>query len=188
MKIDELIQLFLDIIKRSQVEEDIYHAKDMLELAKKSRFKSKDYFILACVAHDLERSLPCRLRPENFENYNDFKKAHEKKSAELALKILKQLGVENEFASRVSRLISKHEFGDPDDDEAQELKFLDVLSFLKTNASFYAKRHTKKELEERIRWGLKRLDEKELDLLLSSLKITERKVKEALNKVLKTVL
>lgn len=186
MEINNLIQYFFDIIKRSEIEEDIYHAKDMLELAKTSPYQSKDYFIIACVAHDLERSLPCRLKPENFKNYDEFKKKHEKRSSEIVLRILKRLGIESNFAIKVSKLIEKHEFGDPNDEEAQELKFLDVLSFLKTNASFYGKRHTSKELEERIRWGLKRLDEKQLNRLLSTLEIKDKKVKDALNKVLRT--
>lgn len=172
------ISLIFTQISRSRIEEDILHAFDMYMMALKSSFRTDETFLIACVSHDIERSLPCRLRPENFKTYDEFKSKHQFKSAVILEKILKNLSFPKDFINRAVFLVGYHETGAENVRELEELVYLDVLSFLNVNSLFYLKREGPKKLLERMTWGLKRLTPENLDRIKSEVKINDCTVRK----------
>lgn len=172
------ISVVLSQIARSKIEEDIYHAHEMLQMALRSEFSKDEPFVVACVAHDVERSLPCRLRPEDFKTYDIFKEKHQQKSAGILEKILKGFSFPEEFMSRAVFLVRNHETGGKKDRALQELVYLDVLSFMNTNSAFYLKREGRKKLFERIIWGLKRLNPAQIQRIKSEVEVKDETVRE----------
>jgi hypothetical protein len=174
----------LKIVSLSHVKEDPLHALEMLYLAMKSRFGNDPAFVLACVAHDIERALPCHLRSDNFSDYDSFKKAHAQRSAEITEKFLKKYGILETIVSDATNYIRHHEFGLKGNQKIEELVYLDVLSFLHTNASFYASREPFEKLVFRIVWGLQRLTLANLERLKKEVTLTDEVVALAYQKAL----
>jgi|GEM_PF-2954220 len=177
----------LAIISCSAVEEDPFHAIDMLNLALSSTHAGNPAFVLACLAHDLERALPCRLKMQNFPDYDSFKKAHALRSADIAAKVLTKNFLPPQVISDACYLIKHHEFGCIDNPLLEELVYFDVLSFLQTNAEFYARREQFEKLVFRAAWGLKRLNNAQLNRLTKQLKISSETVREALRLALEEI-
>lgn len=177
----------LAIISCSRVEEDPLHAVDMLNLALGSSFSDNPAFVLASLAHDLERALPCRLKAQSFPDYDSFKKAHALRSAEIAAKILEKHSLPPELISDTFFLIKHHESGLSSNPLVEELVYFDVLSFLQTNAQFFALREPFEKLTFRIAWGLKRLNTNQLNRLKKHLNIKTEPVKKAFFLALKEI-
>lgn len=184
-KTRQVLALLFAQIGNSKVKEDPYHALEMFKLSMASPFSKKEEFIVACVAHDLERSLPCRLEPKKFMNYDEFKKAHQKRSAEILKKVLTAYKFDPEFIRKATEYVLLHELGETADPLVLELRFFDVFSFLSTNALFYLEREGPEKLKERMRWGLKRLNPKQLKRLLNEKEKFNPFVQSLLEEVLK---
>lgn len=177
--------MVLEQISRSCVEEDIYHAYDMLFSSLSSKFKAEEAFILSCVAHDLERSLPCRTRPDTFSDYDEFKNMHQKRSAEAFLKLTKHI-LPREILKKAQYLISNHEIGPTNDSEILELRYLDTKSFLEVNAAYFLKREGEERLKKRILWGLNRLNPSLILRLKEEVAIKSEKVRSVFLQAVKS--
>lgn len=176
------ISLVLTQISNSHIEEDPEHAVEMLYLALNSKYSKHETFIIASVAHDLERSVNCRLKPQEFSSYNEYKDRHQKRSAELTAKLLSQLNLPPGFIKQVKLLISYHEFGGPKNPYLEELRYLDTLSFINTNARYYLEREGYKILEERIKWGVSRLNPVYIQRLINEVRKSENIIVDILIK------
>lgn len=128
----------------------------------KERYPDDRVIQFAAFVHDIERAYPGRLQKENFASYDDFKKAHAERSAEIAAEILSQSGVSDTgIIDRVKQLVRAHETGGFP--EADVLCSCDALSFFRNNIGYFARQSSDEELKQRIRWGLKRLSPAHLE-------------------------
>ena len=144
------------IISQSQIPEDPIHSKNTREWVLKLKPEADMALQIAALGHDIERSIEERkIKRENFTNYNEFKKAHSRNSADILYEILSRYKINQKFIDKVTILVKLHEFGGMT--EANILKDADSISFFNVNLSTYFQRNSKKETAFRIKWGYKRL-------------------------------
>ena len=147
-----------DIIWKSEVPEDPYHAENTLKWVKK--FKDGDTALeIAALGHDIERAVKDRkvLRKE-LKDYHEFKKAHSINSAKLMKEILEDYDIDESLSSEIVSLVSNHEFGS--DYKSDILKDADGISFFDINLPYYFQRHDVEEVKRRIIWGYRRLSDR----------------------------
>ncbi len=146
------------VISHSSVPEDPVHSKNTLEWLLRLRPHADEALRLAALGHDIERAVEEKVKRKDFPDFESFKAAHAKRSAELLKKIMLDCGVEDtSLIERVHALVLKHEIGgDPDSDL---LRDADALSFFDVNISLYFERNGWEETRRRALWGLRRLSE-----------------------------
>ncbi len=77
------------IISKSNVTEDPVHAENVPEWALKLKPDANEAMQIAALAHDIDRAVEKRkISRSDFNNYNTFKAAHAKNSAEILKEIL----------------------------------------------------------------------------------------------------
>lgn len=171
------------IIARSEVPEDLAHAKNVKTWVKKINPNASPALQIAAVAHDIERALPERKIPRgDYQDFDAFKKAHARNSAKITSEILDSYDLDVAFKSRVKYLIEHHEFGGPQDEELAVLKEADAISFFEVNLPHYAHRHNADEVDFRIRWGYRRLS-KPGRKIVQKFRYTNFRLHDLLNKV-----
>ncbi len=145
----------LEIIDSSGVPEDPMHARNTAQWVE--RLGGKDPLLrVAALGHDIERAIEReKVRRDKFPSFDAFKEAHARNSARILQAILEECGFEKDEIEKVCSWVAMHEKGGVP--EADLLKNADALSFLETNLPLYKLRHSEKEVEERVLWGLKRL-------------------------------
>jgi len=146
----------LEITSRSEIPEDRSHPENTLKWLLTIYPEADLNLRIAALGHDIERALPDRkvIRDE-FDNFDDFKRAHAENSAKVIKGLLKECGFQKEDIEDICELIRRHEFGGTE--RSDRLRIADALSFFDNNLPYYFKRHDKDEVKRRIVWGLKRL-------------------------------
>ncbi len=173
----------LNILRNSTIEEEVPHAKNTLKWVLKLKPDADFPLKIAALGHDIERGFPeLKIKGENYKDYDAFKEAHSKKSAEIIYKILSEFDITEEEKKRVAYLVRNHETGKGDED-CQILNIADALSFFECNVYFYYKRNGYEKTKERCIWGLKRLPESYKNYI----KIFHYK-EESLNKLINSLL
>ncbi len=144
------------VIVNSQVPEDSRHADNTLEWLLRLQPDAGDALQLAALAHDIDRAIEeSKVRREDFEDYDAFKAAHSRNSAEILRPILTVCGVARDIVYEACRLVEAHEVGgDPDSDL---LKDADSISYFDVNLPLYYQREGWGETKRRSRWGYRRL-------------------------------
>jgi len=140
---------------------------------------------IAALGHDIERAIEARkVKQADFADYDGFKAAHARNSAEILKEIMEDCGVPQDLASEVYSLVCRHETGGhPHADlirhetgghpHADLIKDADSISFFEVNLPLYYKRHSRevnlplyykrhsrKEVLQRCVWGYHRLSER----------------------------
>ncbi len=144
------------IIAGSRVPEDSRHADSTLEWLLHLRPDANDALQLAALAHDIDRAIEeTKVRRADFDDYDAFKAAHARNSAELLRPVLTACGVDRHIVDEACRLVEIHEVGgDPGSDL---LKDADSISYFDVNLPLYYRREGWPETKRRSHWGYRRL-------------------------------
>ena len=114
---------------------------------------------IATLAHDLDRADERRkIQRSNFNDYNQFKAAHAKNSAEILKNILHQCHVEQSIVDEACRLVERYEIGS--DPLSDLLKDADSISYFEVNMPLYFQREGYDETLKRCIWDYYRLSPK----------------------------
>jgi hypothetical protein len=152
------------IIAHSPVPEDPLHCESTVQWLLKLRPEASDALCIAALGHDVERAVQSRrIRKTAFTDFDAFKAAHARNSAEILAEIMDDCRVPERVAQEAQRLVSLHEFGgDPD---ADLLKDADSISFFHINLSYYVARNEREEIIRRCLWGFRRLSPHARDIV-----------------------
>ncbi len=152
------------IIAGSQVTEDPRHADNTLEWLLRLEPDASEALQLAALAHDIDRAIEeVKVRRADFNNYNVFKTAHARNSAEILRPILVACNVEQHILDETCRLVQAHEEGgDPNSDL---LKDADSISYFDVNLPLYFQREGWDETKRRSQWGYRRLTPKAQEIV-----------------------
>jgi len=152
----EIENEILATISKSEVPEDLEHARDTRAWLLRLKPDADAALQIAALGHDIERSIRERkVKRSYFRDYDAFKRAHAENSAAILKEILMKYDLDREWIDRVIDLVRRHETGGTPD--ADILKDADSLSFFRVNLPLYFLRHTPEETTFRIRWGYARL-------------------------------
>ncbi len=146
-----------EVIAGSSVPEDPAHSLNTLEWLLKFEPDADEALQLAALGHDIDRAVEAsKVLRADFADYDDFKTAHAKHSAEMLLEILQQCGVgDPALAEELYRLVCVHEVGG--DARSDLLMDADSLSYFDVNLPLYRARNSRKETLRRCLWGYERL-------------------------------
>jgi hypothetical protein len=147
------------VVTGSTVPEDLRHAENTLDWLLRLKPDADEAIQIAALGHDLERALEARkVKQTDFPDFDDFKAAHARNSAEILRGIMEDCGVPRSMASEVCRLVRRHETGG--DPRTDLIKDADSISFFEVNLPLYYMRHSRKEALRRCVWGYRRLSER----------------------------
>ena len=146
-----------EVIAGSSVPEDPRHSTNTLEWLLKFEPCADQALQLAALGHDIDRAVEgSKVLRSDFSDYDDFKAAHARHSAEMLLEILRQCGVEDAaLADELYRLVCSHEVGG--DARSDLLVDADSLSYFDVNLPLYRDRNSREETLRRCVWGYRRL-------------------------------
>jgi len=152
-KIEDVIK---NQIAKSEIPEDFAHSKDTVKWLVKIKPDADVNLKIAALGHDIERSLGHKkVKREDYNSYDEFKKAHSLNSSRIIAGIMKKFNTNQELIDDVYNLIANHETGG--DKRSDILKYADSISFFNVNLPYYFERNTEEETRRRCIWGLKRL-------------------------------
>ena len=152
-------QKIREIVSRSKVPEDPVHSRNTLEWLLKLKPDAGDELQIAALGHDIERALTdSKVQRTDFANYDEFKVAHARNSAEILREIMLVYGVKEYIIEDVYHLVCLHETGG--EPRADLIKDADSISFFEVNLPLYFKRSSYEETKQRCIWGYKRLSAK----------------------------
>lgn len=152
-------------IEQSNVPEDPIHSKNTLQWLLKLEPDADEALQIAALGHDIERALQGqKVKRQDFEDYEAFKRAHALNSAEILRRLLFESGVDDtELVESVFNLVRRHEVGG--NSRSDMLKDADSLSYFDVNLPHYFKRNGWEETLRRCRWGYRRLSERARTML-----------------------
>ncbi len=164
-----------ELVGVSPVPEDAEHSRDTLKWVAFLARTPDVSLRVAALGHDIERAFPDRrVQRTNYDDFDEYKRAHARNSARILCEILVECGVDEAIVAEVKDLVSRHEFGGTP--RSDIIKHADSLSFFGNNVEFYAARHTQDEIVHRIHWGLKRLPP-HLRCLVAGMEFTDPELK-----------
>lgn len=144
------------VIAQSKVPEDPLHAENTLMWLLKLNPHADEALRIAALGHDIERALEeRRLRKKDFTDFEEFKAAHARNSADILRDIMNECNVPEALATEIWRLVVHHETGG--DLRSDLLKDADSLSFFHVNLPFYYERRGREETIRRSLWGYRRI-------------------------------
>ncbi|MBW1816274.1 MAG: DUF4202 family protein [Deltaproteobacteria bacterium] len=144
------------IIAVSKVPEDPLHAENTLDWLLRLKPDADEALKIAALGHDIERALETRkVKRVDFPDYDAFKAAHARNSAEILREITEACGVPQGMASEVYWLVCRHETGG--DPRSDLIKHADGISYFHVNMPLYFQREGWEETKRRCIWGFGRL-------------------------------
>ena len=144
------------VIAGSKVPEDSRHAENTLAWLLRFKPDADEALQIAALGHDIERALETRkVKRTDFSEYDIFKAAHARNSAEILREIMEDCGMSQEMASEVCLLVCRHETGG--DPRADLIKNADGVSYFHVNMPLYYQREGWEETKRRCIWGYGRL-------------------------------
>ncbi len=97
------------VIAGSQVSEDSRHADNTLEWLLRLEPDASAALQLAALGHDIDRAIEgLKVRRADFDNYDAFKAAHARNSAQILRQILVACDVERQIVDEACRLVRAH--------------------------------------------------------------------------------
>ncbi len=162
--IERVEQRIAELVAASGVPEDPRHSQNTLEWLLELEPDAGAALCIAALGHDVERAIETRkVRREDFADYDAFKAAHARSSADVLREIMRECGVEDEALTReVHRLVCLHEVGG--DPRSDLLRDADGLSFFDVNLPHYFERNGGEETRRRCVWGYLRLSERAMSI------------------------
>ena len=144
------------VIAGSKVSEDSRHAENTLDWLLRFKPDADEALQIAALGHDIERALETRkIIRTDFSEYDIFKAAHARNSAEILREIMEGCGMSQEMTSEVCLLVCRHETGG--DPHADLIKNADGVSYFHVNMPLYYQREGWEETKRRCIWGYGRL-------------------------------
>ncbi len=105
-------QKIKEIIADSTVPEDFVHASNTLEWLLKLKSDADEALQIAALGHDIERAVENRkVKRIDFHDYNEFKTAHARNSAEILRVIMQECSMPEHIIEDVYSLVLRHETG-----------------------------------------------------------------------------
>ena len=150
-------------IAGSTTPEDPAHADNTLHWLLRLKPDADAALQLAALGHDIDRASRDKVRRADYDDYDAFKAAHARHSAEILRQLLTANGVPAAVVERSCELVCHHEAGGTAD--ADVLKDADSLSYFDTNLPLYLRREGEEEALRRSFWGLQRLSAPALEML-----------------------
>ncbi len=149
-----------EVIAGSTVPEDPEHSRNTLKWLLELDSSADAALRIAALGHDIDRAAEARkVQRADFADYDAFKAAHARNSADMLLEILADCGIEDEaLVHEVARLVCAHEVGG--DPRSDLLKDADSLSYFDVNLPLYYARNGWEETRRRCEWGYRRLSER----------------------------
>ena len=169
------------IIAQSSVPEDPIHAENTLQWLLKIKPDADDALQIAALAHDIDRASDQKVKRDDYEDYDAFKAAHAKHSANILRDILEAHGVCSYIIDKACRLVLHHEVGG--DPEADVLQDADSISYFDSNLPLYYGREGWEETKRRCLWGYRRLSPK-MRKVLPSIRHQDPKLNQMLQEVI----
>ncbi|MDE2038274.1 MAG: hypothetical protein KGI69_03585 [Patescibacteria group bacterium] len=105
---------------------------------------------IAAYSHDIERGI-MKERDRQYLN-KDFIRQHEEDRARLMAEFLKKEGADDDIIDKVKHLISRHEEGG--DEEQNALKDADSVSYFETNAEMFVRKRAEQDGYEKVKGKL----------------------------------
>lgn len=178
-------QKILQLIAKSNLPEDLPHAKNILKWLLRLKPEADDSLRLAALAHDIDRADEhTKVKRSDFKDYSSFKAAHAKHSAEILQSILEECRAEKSVVEESCRLVLLHEVGG--DDRSDLLMYVDSISFFDVNLPHYFRREGWEETLRRTIWGLKRIPN-ELWFLIDNISFINKDLAKIINVAKKKV-
>lgn len=125
----------LDILDKSDLALEKQHAENTLVWVMKLKPGASKALQIAALAHDIERGVPPRYKDEDFENHEDYKRAHSERGAQILEEILRRHKIDEKVIREATDLVRMHEVGGNED--ADVLMDADSISFFDNNLDFY---------------------------------------------------
>lgn len=144
------------IIAGSKVPEDPLHAEDTLDWLLRLKPDLDKTLRIAALGHDIERALEIRkVERDDFPDYDAFKAARARNSAEILMETMEGCAMSQEMASKVYLLVCRHETGG--DPRADLIRNADGISYFHVNMPLYYQREGWDETKRRCIWDYGRL-------------------------------
>lgn len=137
----ELVEIF----SKAEFELEGTHALDTLEWVKKINPNAEEALQIAALAHDIDRGIKPRVKRQENETYDDYKKRHAKRSALLIEKLMVKHNYSKDLINKTIYLVENHEIGG--NKETDILMDADSISFFSCNIDWYYN-YKNKNLEE----------------------------------------
>lgn len=165
--VELLEQRIATVIAGSRVPEDAAHSRNTLRWLLEFAPDADAALRIAALGHDIDRAVEQRrTRREEFADFEEFKAAHARNSAEILWEMMEECGVEDGALKReVYRLVRRHEVGG--DPRSELLVDADSLSFFDSNLPFYRERNSWEETRRRCVWGYRRLSQRAAPIVAS---------------------
>ncbi|MFH1253459.1 MAG: DUF4202 family protein [Candidatus Uhrbacteria bacterium] len=161
---------------------EVEHGKNVLKYVLELNPKAALELQIAALAHDIDRGYEREKRPtrEDFPNdYDAYKAVHAKRSAEIIVKLLEEVGfLQKSFINRVSYLVANHEVGG--DQDANDLRDADSLAFIKDSMgpSGFMSISTKQQTKDKLDWMFFRMSEKNKEVVRPFYEDCKNKIEE----------
>lgn len=146
-------------ISKPLVRADYNHAVDVWQWLLRLDAEAPLALQLAALFHDVERLVSeADLRVEHLAaDYQQFKNAHARAGAAMALRVLDECGVDAATRARVAELIAAHEQPSASDNDVALLNDVDALSFFSLNSSGYADYFGPEQTRKKVAYTLGRM-------------------------------
>ena len=143
------------ITKHAPADIEHLHSQSVLSIVLRLKPDADNALKIAALSHDIDRSIPeRRVHPEEFKDYNEYKRKHSERSAEIVVEIMRKCDCDISIIEKTKFLIENHEVGGSGDVEI--LKEADSISFFQDNLIYYQKKYPD-YFKDKIRFMYKRL-------------------------------
>ena len=149
------------ILSKSSVKTELAHARSARKWLLKLKPDADKALEIAALAHDIERGFEPNYdlkTQEKWSNYDEHKRIHSEKSANVISELLKKHGFDKKFIEKVKRLVLKHEVGG--DEESDLVMDADSLSFFEENLVQYFEKYGEEKTRKKIKYMYQRMTEK----------------------------
>ena len=146
---------FKRLLSKSADPIELSHAENTLYWLKQINSKADEVLCLAAYAHDIERSVPDKANKSDYDDYEEYKRVHSKRSGTIAANILRDTGYAEIDATRIRDIIMSAEFESKDPD-IQLVCDADSVSFFDNNIENYILKNGDKKTGEKARFMYKR--------------------------------
>jgi hypothetical protein len=133
----ELKTEILQILNKSDLGLESSHAINTLDWVFKIKPNASLALQIAALAHDIERGVPPRYKSEDFNDHNEYKKAHSDRGAKILEEILQRHNMNQTIIKEATDIVKLHEVGGTED--AYVLMDADSVSFFDNTLEFYFK-------------------------------------------------
>ena len=155
-----------DCSNPSDRKKDPIHSKLTLKWVLKLKPDADDALKIAALGHDIDRAIENRrVKKEDYNDYDRYKKEHAIESAKIITELLKKYKCNRNIVKKVRYLIENHEAGGTS--EANILRDADSLTFFNFDISYYLKDRGVEKTKDKIKFMYDRLSKKAKNLVKS---------------------